>query len=106
MFIDPTAEEKQTLIGFVYEIEEKGWFKGIAISTGDENYEVEMNEWGDKLRKEIENDVRITGFVTHTPDGKNRIRVTGYEVLNLEDPYDKNYEDTYDTNSGRGEDDT
>jgi hypothetical protein len=105
MFGNQAAEEKQTLIGFVYEIEEKGWFKGIAISTGDENYEVEMNEWGDKLRKEIENDVRITGFVTQTPDGKNRIRVTGYEVLNLEDPYDKNYEDTYGGNTGRDEDD-
>ena len=45
MFINYIAEKEETLIGFVYEIEEKGWVKGIPICTGDEDYEVEKNEW-------------------------------------------------------------
>ena len=80
-----------TLVGFVYEIEERGWVKGIGISTGDEAYIVEMNEVGEKLRKEIENDVQVTGIVTRDSDGKNRILVTGYEVLHLEDSYNADY---------------
>ena len=76
-----TAAIEETLIGFVYEIEERGWVKGIGISTGDEEYIVESNEWTDKLSKEVENDVRVRGSVSRGPDGKNRILVTGYEVL-------------------------
>jgi len=79
------------LIGFVYEIEEKGWVKGIAICTGDEDYEVETNEWHEKLSKEIENDVRVTGVVRRVANGKNRILVTGYEVLHDGDDYRINY---------------
>jgi uncharacterized membrane protein YcgQ (UPF0703/DUF1980 family) len=91
MFINNSAGKEETLIGFVYEIEEKGWVKGIAISTGDENYVVETNEWIEKLGKEIENDVRVTGFVSRDPKGKNRILVTGYEVLHDENDYRTNY---------------
>ena len=85
MFINKTAEKEETLIGFVHEIEDKGWVKGIGISTGDEDYVVETNEWTEKLGKEIENDVRVTGYVNRDPKGQNRILVTGYEVL-----YDEN----------------
>jgi hypothetical protein len=85
MFIHNTAEKEETLVGFVHEIEDKGWVKGIGISTGDEDYVVETNEWLEKLGKEIENDVRVTGFVSRDPKGQNRILVTGYEVL-----YDEN----------------
>ena len=46
---------------------------------------VETNEWTEKLGKEIENDVRVTGYVSRDPKGQNRILVTGYEVL-----YDEN----------------
>ena len=92
MFINNTVEKEVTLIGFVYEIEEKGWVKGIGISTGDENYEVESNEWREKLAKEIENDVRVTGFVSHDPNGKNRILVSGYQVMQEEDDYRLDYE--------------
>ena len=88
MFADYTTAKEETLIGFVYEIEEKGWVKGIGISTGDESYIVEKNEWVEKLSREVENDVKVTGFVTRdVGSGQNRIAVTGYEVLNLEDPY-------------------
>lgn len=90
MFINNIVEE-EILIGFVYEIEEKGWVKGIAICTGDEDYEVETNEWHEKLSKEIENDVRVTGFVSRVGEGKNRILVTGYEVLHDGDDYRSNY---------------
>jgi hypothetical protein len=91
MFINNTAEKEETLIGFVYEIEEKGWVKGLAISTGDEEYVVEANEWIEKLGKEIENDVRVTGLVSRDSNGKNRILVTGYEVLHDENDYRGNY---------------
>jgi hypothetical protein len=91
MFINNTAEKEETLIGFVYEIEDKGWVKGIAISTGDDDYVVEANEWLEKLSKEIENDIRVTGFVSQDPNGKNRILVTGYEVLHDENEYRTNY---------------
>jgi len=91
MFINNTVEKAETLIGFVYEIEDKGWVKGIAISTGDEAYVVEANEWVEKLGKEIENDVRVTGFVSRDPKGKNRILVTGYEVLHDENDCRTNY---------------
>ena len=91
MFINNTVENEVTLVGFVYEIEERGWVKGIAISTGDEDYVVETNEWLEKLGKEIENDVRVTGFVSRDEKGKNRILVTGYEVLHDEDDYRSNY---------------
>ena len=40
MLVNNVVENEETLIGFVYEIEEKGWVKGIAICTGDEEYEV------------------------------------------------------------------
>ena len=85
MFINNTVEKEETLIGFVHEIEDKGWVKGIGISTGDEDFMVETNEWLEKLGKEIENDVRVTGYVSRDPKGQNRILVTGYEVL-----YDEN----------------
>ena len=91
MFINNTAEKELTLIGFVHEIEEKGWVKGIAISTGDEDYVIETNEWVEKLSKEIENDVRVTGFVSRDATGKNHILVTGYEVLHDENDYRGNY---------------
>jgi hypothetical protein len=88
MFADYTTAKEETLIGFVYEIEEKGWVKGIGISTGDESYIVEENEWVEKLSREVENDVKVTGFVARDVGSRqNRIAVTGYEVLNLEDPY-------------------
>jgi hypothetical protein len=83
MFVNNVVENEETLIGFVYEIEEKGWVKGIAICTGDEDYEVETNEWHEKLGKEIENDVRVTGFVSRDAEGKKRILVTGYNVFRL-----------------------
>ena len=92
MFINNTAEKEITLVGFIYEIEEKGWVKGIALCTGDEDYVVETNEWIEKLSKEIENDVRVTGFVNRDSNGKNRIRVTGYEVLRDADEYRSNYD--------------
>jgi hypothetical protein len=91
MFTHNTAEKEETLIGFVHEIEDRGWVKGIAVSTGDEDYEVETNEWMEKLGREIENDVRVTGFVQRDPMGKNRILVTGYEVLHDENDYRPNY---------------
>ena len=81
MIYENKVGNEETLIGFVYEIEERGWVKGIAISTGDEDYIIETNEWTDKLKKEVENDVRVTGWVSQNPDGKNSILVTGYEVL-------------------------
>ena len=87
MLPDNTARSEETLVGFVYEIEERGWVKGIGISTGDEEYTVESNEWTDKLYKEVENDVRVTGSVSRDANGKNRILVTGYEVLCEEDNY-------------------
>jgi len=97
MFTNNDTEKEVTLIGFVYEMEDKGWVKGIAISTGDEDYVVDPNEWIEKLGKEIENDVRVTGFVTRDPNGKNRIHVTGFVVLH--DDYQNNYnlddEDSY-----------
>ena len=92
---DKFAQIEDTLVGFVYEIEEGGWVKGIAISTGDEDYFVVMNEQGEKLCKEIENDVRVKGYITRYQGGKNRILVTGYEVLQEEfEP--GSYNDLYD----------
>ena len=91
MFINDLDVQEEILIGFVYEIEEKGWVKGIAICTGDENFEVESNEWYEKLSKEIDNDVRVTGVVHRVADGKNRILVSGYEVLHAGDDYMSNY---------------
>ena len=81
MLFDHIVGNEETLIGFVYEIEERGWVKGIGVSTGDEDYVIETNEWTDKLKKEVENNVRVTGCVNRDPDGKNRIMVTGYEIL-------------------------
>ena len=81
MFANNAAENEETLIGFVYEIEEKGCGKEIAISSIDGNYVVEANEWIAKLEKEIANEVQVFGFVSRVAKGKNRILVTGYEVL-------------------------
>jgi hypothetical protein len=90
--LDDYIEEKETkLIGFVYEIEESGIVKGIAISTGDEDYIVDMNELGEELSKEIENDVKVTGIITIDQDGKQHIRVTNYELLYKDGEYDVNY---------------
>jgi len=75
------ARKEVTLIGFVYEIEDRSWVKGVGISTGDEAFIVEMNPMGEALSKEIENDVQVTGTISKGPDGQNRILVTGYEVL-------------------------
>ncbi len=91
MFINLIAEKEVTLVGFVHEIDEKGRANGIAICTGEEDYEVETNEWHEKLSREIENDVRLTGFISGEADGKNRILVSGYEVLHDGDDYMSNY---------------
>lgn len=90
MFIN-IAEQEVTLVGFVHEIDEKVRANGIAICTGEEDYEVETNEWHEKLSKEIENDVRVTGFISGVAEGKNRILVSGYEVLYDGDDYKSNY---------------
>jgi hypothetical protein len=87
MLFDNTSGIEETLVGFVFEIEERGWVEGIGISTGEEEYIVETNEWTDKLSKEVENDVRVTGHVSRGADGKNRILVTGYEILCEKDYY-------------------
>ena len=89
------ARKEVTLIGFVYEIEEGTWTTGIGISTGDEAYIVEKNPMGEALRKEVENDVQVTGYTSTGPDGKNRILVTGYEVLQDEYQADS-YQDLVD----------
>ena len=81
MLDDNLARKEVTLIGFVYEYDERSWEKGVGISTGDEAYIVEMNQLGEALWKETDNDVRVTGYLSQGPDGQNRILVTGYEVL-------------------------
>ncbi|UCF93321.1 MAG: hypothetical protein JSW39_03935 [Desulfobacterales bacterium] len=99
--MDAKLEEQEvTLVGFVYELEERGEVRGVAISTGEEDYLVEMNEQGKKLLKEIENDVEVTGIVTKGANGKNRITVKGFEVLHLEDAYNDNYDSKFDYESG------
>ena len=86
-------DEKQvTLVGFVYEIEERGWVKGIAISTGDDDYFIEMNEMGEKLLNEVENDIEVTGIVTIAPEGDKRILVTDYKVLYKNGEYNLIYD--------------
>ena len=86
-------DKKQvTLMGFVYQIEERGWVKGIAISTGDDNYFIEMNEVGEKLCNEVENDVEVTGIMTQDPDGKKRILVSDYKVLYADGEYNLIYD--------------
>jgi hypothetical protein len=84
---DNNVEKQVSLTGFVYEVIENRIIKGIGISTGDEYYVVEMNEWGEKLSREIENDVQVTGIVTRDPTGKNHILVTGYELLYKDGEY-------------------
>lgn len=91
MFINNIAEKEVTLIGFVHEIDGKGRANGIAICTGEEDYEVETNEWHEKLSREIENDVRLTGFISGDAEGKNRILVSGYEVIHDGDDYKSDY---------------
>ena len=81
MLDDMLVRKEITLIGFVYEIEEGSWVTGVGISTGDESYIVQMNAIGEALGKEVENDVRVTGYISKGPDDQNRIQVTGYEVL-------------------------
>jgi hypothetical protein len=81
MLDDMSVREEVTLIGFVYEIEDRSWVTGIGISTGDEAYIVEMNPVGEALSKEVENDVRVSGYISKGLDGQNRIVVTAYEVL-------------------------
>ena len=99
--LDNNFNQKEVILtGFVYEIQEGSWTRGIAISTGDEDYLVEMNEQGERLCKEIENDVRVTGYVTEGRDGKNWILVTGYEVL--PDAFESDsYSDLYDNEIDR-----
>ena len=81
-------EDKVTsLIGFVYEIEEKGWVRGLGISTGDDDYLIEMNDLGEKLRNEIETDIEATGRITIDPHGKKRITVTDYKILYKDGDY-------------------
>jgi hypothetical protein len=87
MYSSSNNTREVSLIGFIYEVEERGWVKGIAISTGDEDYIVDKNEWEEKLRNEIENDVQVTGIVTKDSDGKLHIRVTGYELLYKDGEY-------------------
>jgi len=85
-------KKKGTLIGFVYEIEERGRVKGIAISTGDDDYFIEMNEVGEKLRNETKNDIEVTGIVTQDPDGKKRILVSDCKVLYADGEYNLIYD--------------
>jgi hypothetical protein len=81
MLDDNLARKEVTLIGFVYEIEDGSWIKGVGISTGYESYIVEMNQMGEALIKETENDVRVSGYISKGPDCQNRILVTDYKVL-------------------------
>ena len=87
MINDNNTTKEVSLTGFVYEIEENRMVKGIAISTGDEDFIVEMNEWGRKLCREIENDVQVTGIVTRDPAGKQHILVSDYKLLYKDGEY-------------------
>lgn len=87
-------DQKQVfLIGFVKEIEVRGWGKGIAVSTGVDGYVIEVNEVGDKLRNEVENDIEVTGIVTKEPDGKKRILATDFMALYKAGEYNLIYDE-------------
>jgi len=83
-----SEENEVTLTAFVYEIQGK---EQVAVSTGEEDYWVVMDETGKKLLKEIENDVNLTGIVSKDQNGKRWVRVIGFDVLLFEeDRYDPN----------------
>jgi uncharacterized membrane protein YcgQ (UPF0703/DUF1980 family) len=73
----------------------------IGISTDDDDYVVELNKMGEELFDFLDDDVEVNGIVREGKDGTKHIRITGYEVLSMdeddeEDDEDSGYDDDYD----------
>lgn len=65
----------------------------IGISTDDDDYVVELNKLGEELFDFLDEDVEVTGIVRESKDGTKYITVTNYEVLDLDEEGDEDYED-------------
>jgi hypothetical protein len=80
-----------TIKGFVAadEWDDRDNVVGIAISTDDEDYRVELNKTGEELFDFLDEDVEVTGMLREDRDGNKSIRVTSYELLEEEEYEDE-----------------
>jgi hypothetical protein len=54
----------------------------VSISATDEQeYWVESDKLGKELLQRVQSQVKVTGWVTQSEDGKKRIRVTRFQII-------------------------
>ena len=80
--------KKITIEGYVDSVDEGDEEAGIIISTDEEEFIVEPNIRGKELADLIGVLVRVSGTVTRTKSGENRIAVNDYKILEEEDDWD------------------
>lgn len=87
----PVKNHKEiTIIGFIKEIGDSKNSNRIGIICGNDFYAVKPGEEGINLLYEVGNKVEATGTITITKDGHRQIKVTGYEVFEMdEDDFDE-----------------
>lgn len=84
------ATKLETVLGRVEETEDND-VVGVVISTGEEDYIVEMNRQGRRLLQEVGAEVEATGEVARDKEGNKTISIREYEVFENDD--DDYYED-------------
>ena len=75
---------KETILkGYIIPIKWDGEGNVIAIeiSTDNEDYLVDMNKMGNELLNYADEEVNVTGIITHKGDGIKSICITSYEWL-------------------------
>jgi hypothetical protein len=84
------SQQEITITGFVDELDfDQNGLVGVQISTEDDEYLVEYNSMGKKLLYLIGEEVAATGVASQDGDGKRRIRITDFRVLEYgDDPED------------------
>ena len=88
--------QKVTITGFVEEFEYDDGAYGLKVVTDENEYIVELDKTGKRLRKLEGEEVEATGLVTYDKDGVNHLKMEHFEVIEYNDNDDSDDYGYYD----------
>ena len=80
-------DKKLTITGFVKEIGANWKAPRVGVVAEDKIYIVSVKAEGKNLLYEIGNKVEVTGTISKTREGFQRISVSGYKVFEINNDY-------------------
>ena len=87
------AAKSISFTGFIQEIELEDGEMGLQINDGDHVYRIVMDKTGSKLSRYVDEEVDVTGLLTHTTDSSelkvNTFRLTEGLYYDDDDAYDQ-----------------